>query len=366
MKKAIKEENKPELSIIIPFAGEYPQVLFTIQAVAQSLLTTGLDFEILAVDNHCMELEQQWQTANTKASYAVMEAMNERSPDSEIPRHFVSVPDFKKGLDQVPRCHQSNKAGEAIKAAAKGNPWLRYIAFDGWLSHWECKRIACEEAKADTFLFLDAHVVPSAGIDKMYHAYQYFRGDGTFHMPLTYKILEWRKLIYKLVIENDFWGYSFTGYQPTPENQPLEVPCMSTCGMMISREIYDSVGGWPKYMLAYGGGENFINYALSYCGYNKWIFPAITLHHHGEKRDYHYTFDGQVWNRMVAHYLFGGKDILEKMLIHQKGRPEVLDRFKRQIYSNHHYKKHRDIIKENGGIDLMKWRADWEKRQDGK
>ncbi len=357
-----KNPDKPDLSIIIPFAGEYPQVLFTIQAVAQSLLCTGVSFEILAVDNYCDELTKQWDTANVRAATAINKEIRKKIEDKKEMKG-IGPEDFKIGFDLVPKCHQENKSGDAIKAAAGHNKWLRYFDFPGWLSHWECKRLACQEAKADTFLFLDAHTVPTAGIDKMFQAYEYFRTDGSFHMPLTYKILEWRRLIYKHVIENDFWGYSFTSFpsvHDSMDREPVEVPCMSTCGMMISREIYEAIGGWPKKMTAYGGGENFMNYALAVCGFKKWIFPPVTLFHHGEKRDYHYTFDGIVWNRLVSHYLFGGKEIAEKLALKQRGAERVIRTFLANIYAMEIYQTHRNIIKANTKIDLLKWRKQWE------
>ena len=348
---------KKDLSIIIPFAGEYPQAIFTIQAIAQSLIGK-LDFEIIAVNNMCSELTNQWDNLKVKS----LRKANNRTFSKEV------VSDI---IDMLPP-QMNDRAGEAIKASAKGNEWLTYMEFKDRLSHWECKRLACKQAKADTFLFIDAHCIPSLGIDEMYRSYHspvqtsngYENFDysemGTMHMPLTYKILEWHRLIYKMAIDNEFYGYSFTPFrEPNAYNDPYEVPVMSTCGMMISRAVYECVGGWPKGMYAYGGGENFMNYALSVTGKRKWIYPGVTCHHHGDRRDYHYTYDGTLINRLLAHYLFGGFDKLRKLASVSKGDPDAVKSFVHQILSSEVHKVHRDIIKENANYDLDIWADKW-------
>ena len=64
--------GKPDLSIIIPFAGEYPQVLFTVQSIAESL-HGKIDFEIIVVDNYCKELETQWATARKRVADSLIQ-----------------------------------------------------------------------------------------------------------------------------------------------------------------------------------------------------------------------------------------------------------------------------------------------------
>ena len=48
----------PELSVIMPFCNEYPQNMFTIQNIAQEL-RDRVDFEIIAIDNFCEEVQAQ-------------------------------------------------------------------------------------------------------------------------------------------------------------------------------------------------------------------------------------------------------------------------------------------------------------------
>lgn len=346
--------NKPELSIIIPFASEYPAVLFTVQSIAITLIGK-IDFEIIVVDNDCPELQQQWKVAREKTAAQLTSIARKNN--------FITESDIDQEVETLRCMTGRDKSSQALKASAGGNPWLRYMKFDKYLSHWECKRLACQKAKADTFLFIDAHCVPSNGIAEMFDAYNNrYRNISSFHMPLTYKILEWHRLIYKMVVEDHFYRYSFTSFPGVQDcgDVPVEVPCMSTCGMMISREVYDRVGGWPKNMGAYGGGENFMNYALAVTGHKKYIYPSVTLHHHGEKRDYHSTYDGTLFNRLLGHYLFGGQEALENLAGVSKGNSDVLKAMVDDILSTIDYVNHRQIIKENTVVPLADWCADWD------
>lgn len=278
-----------DLSIIVPYAGEWPQVAFTLSAIAEGI-GSRLSFEVLAVDNWCEQL-----------------AVQGRMPD-----------EGHEHLDKEGKLQPS-----AIESAAKRLPWLRYLKYDAKLSHWGCKRAACAEAKADTFLFLDAHVIPGAdAIVKQFSAYKDLRKTGTLHLPLTYHILEDHRLIYKLVDERATGNvaYQFTGYRESAV--PYEVPCMSTCGMMMSKEIYMALGGWPEALGIYGGGEHFSNFVSAILGIKKFIMPGTVLHHHGAKRGYAWNWSDYQRNRGIACYLYGGEEYLQRHLNHKYGSKE--------------------------------------------
>lgn len=303
-----------DLSIICPFVGEHPQILFTLQAVAQQFIGR-IDFELIAIDNF---------------------------------------------IPNSPRVHvKENKSGEIIAAAAKINPWLKYVQYGDALSHWQAKRYGVSKSTGKHLLFVDAHVIPSR--DSLYHMYMDYEGSGfaergSMHLPLGYKILDPHRLIYKLAVDNEcFYTYSFTGCPDTKE--PFEVPCMSTCGMMISREIYDKLGGWPGTMGAYGGGENFMNFALAVCGYEKWIYPHGILYHHGEKRDYSQDYDETLYNRLLAHYLFGGKSLLDRFAAVAKGRPATVKMIANQAAKDGFAQ--RQLIKQSQKTSIEEWRAKW-------
>ena len=301
----------PELSVIMPFCNEYPQNMFTIQNIAQEL-SGRVDFEIIAINNFCDEVRAQ-----------------KREPD---------------------------KGGEAIAACAKGNPWLRYVTYEDKLSHWQAKNLGAWLSTAPFLWFVDAHCIVSR--DSLFNMFLYYKVhhqdlNGTLHLPLTYKILEWHKLIYKLVAkpETAEYHYSFTPYRPA--DAPYRVPCMSTCGMMMSREIYDLLGGWPAELGIYGGGENFINFTLAILGKTVNIFPANPLFHHGEKRGYHWNGDDMTRNRTIANYMFGGREIAKRFIENRKGNKEVLNAIYEDVIQT--CSEHRQHIKSNQKLSIDEW-----------
>jgi glycosyltransferase involved in cell wall biosynthesis len=327
------------LSIIMPFVNEYPQVMFTIQSIAQELIGR-LEFEIIAVDNYCGPI--------------IKTAMDKELKQDDTP---------DKGRDAV-SC-----------TAGRHNPWLKYIKFDKKLSHWNAKRVGVNHAEGEVLWFTDAHVVVSR--DGLYNMFRYYTKkydqiEGTMHMPLTYKILESTKLIYKLVTMNaekklflpdhGWLDYSFTRFRH--ESDPYEVPCMSCCGVMISKEIYDKLGGWPKALGIYSGGEHFLNFGLATMGYKKWIYPRATLYHYGEGRGYSWEYDDYVRNRMLASYIYGGEEYVTKfekyLAMIGKGKPEVLKMIKESVILAG--KGHREIIKPKQVISPKDWALKWVKK----
>lgn len=332
-----------DLSIICPFVGEYPQVLFTIQSIAQNLIETNIDFEIIAVNNYCDYVKAQAENIIAIQSNKLEKELNSENIKNA---YKAIMPTFE------------DKSGEVIKASARINPWLKYLEYKDILSHWQAKRYGVENSSGRYILFVDAHTIPSHNaISGMYK--EFITGYdklGTIHLPLTYKILESHRLIYKIKIENKyFYSYSFTPFRDFHE--PYEVPCMSTCGMMISRDLYNSIGGWPTGLGIYGGGENFLNYTLAVIGKNKYIYPFGTLFHHGERRDYHYIGDDFIRNRMIAHYLFGGIDLLKNFTSICKGRETVLNVLRESVIEEHKFQ--RSIIKAQQVTRIENWAKYW-------
>lgn len=304
-----------KLSVIMPLCNEFPQAIFTVQDIAQDLIGR-VDFELIAINNYCEEVKAQGR--------------------------------------------EEDKGGETIKACQRGNPWLKYLEYKDKLSHWQSKNLGVKHSTGDILWFVDAHCIIAR--DSLYNMFNYYvehkeELDGSIHLPLTYKILEWHRLIYKLGGEPDKGDlhYSFTGYRDA--EVPYEVPCMSTCGMMISRELYEYFGGWPVELGIYGGGENFINYTLAVLGKKKWIMPGGTLFHHGEKRGYHWNGDDMIRNRFIANYMFGGNKWLSLMRDNRKGKKEVLQNIYEDVKAT--CKEHRELIKSKQIISIEEWLRKW-------
>lgn len=271
----------PELSIIIPYIQEYPQILFTIRSIHEQL-KNEVDHEIIVIDNLCDAAKEQ---------------LNQKG---------IPIDNGHTHLD---------KNGELVKgriesmAELKNNDWLKYINYTDHFSCWQSRNCGIVNSKSDIVMFIDAHCVPSK--DSITNMFKYYKEnwkklDGSIHLPLTYHILEEKKLIYKLVtdIDNGLCQYSFSSM---PKRDDIfEVPCMSSCGLMLHKSYFDLMGLFPQTGI-YAGGEHFFNYVMAIMGKKKWIYGCndAALHHHGEKRDYNYTWGCYQYNRAVANYMFG-------------------------------------------------------------
>jgi hypothetical protein len=154
--------------------------------------------------------------------------------------------------------------------------------------------------------------------------------------------------------------YRFTPETASPfrdEGRPYEVPCMSCCGVMMSREVYDQLGGWPLELGIYGGGEQFLNFTLAILGKKKWIFPYGTLYHHGDARSYHYVYDDYIRNKIIAAYLYGGEQFALGFSKHTKGRPEVLANICKDVIKK--CSSHREHIKKSQKLTIQEWSQKW-------
>ncbi len=314
-----------KLSCIVPFCNEYPQVIFTIRNIAEELIGRA-DFEIIAVDNSgCKESQEQILDPSLKAFWG--------------------------------------KDTEVIKASERGHDWLKYVEYSSTLSHWQAKNMGVSKSSGDILWFCDAHcIIGRNSLYDMFKNYQDYQTIGSFHLPLTYKILEWHKTQYKLVVEPDkgVYDYSLTPYRPDGNNI-VEVPVVSSCGMMISRYLFDELGGWPKTLGIYGGGEQFTNFTMATLGLKKWIHPGV-LCHHGEKRGYHYTYDSYIRNKILATYIFAGTAITQQFVNHligiNKGRPSVLNAMLQDVVSTQ--KEHRGLIKRKQRVHINEWVKRWQ------
>ncbi len=303
------------LSIIIPFVLESPQAQFTVRALSEQLDASLFDWEIIAVNNYCKEVQAQ------------------------------------QASQKLPV--EDDQGGNHLKSMSKNLNWLEYYKYKKKLSHWQCKNLAIEKAKYDTLFFLDSHCLLSVAVlERMYYAFSEREQEtDSYHLPITYHILEEKELIYKLVadVSKSVCGYSFTSNYVKKYNI-REVPCMSTCGMMIEKSTLDKIGNWPRELGIYSGGEQFLNFTMAVCGFKKYIFSYGKLHHHGAKRKYHWNFDDFHRNNSISAYLFGG----EKWALNQHRHSKAAHcKFMSEIFKK--CGEQRALIKNLQIIDIAEW-----------
>jgi len=303
-----------ELSVIVPFVNEHPQAAFTVQAIYCEL-RDKVDFEIIVIDNWCQEVASQGRQQDDGSKY--------------------------------------------LQDLSTKRPWLRYMHYDRKLSHWQAKNMGVRSSAGKVLWFCDAHCIPSQGtVVDMLRAYQsrHEELNGTLHLPLSYMLENpGLELTYKLVTDMDraVVHYSFTRYRRELDIYP--VSCMSTCGMMMTRDLYELLGGWPEELGIYGGGENFINFTLAVLGKTVNIFPTRPLFHYAAKRGYHWNYDDYHRNRTIASFMYGGAAFAKKYIEHVKGRPLVLERIYTDVVTK--CRPQRDHLEPNIRMSIEEWVA---------
>jgi len=292
-----------ELSVIIPFVNEWPLISATIRNVSEEL-RDRVDFEVIAVDNYTRE--------NQEAGYTPDRGHTHYTHKDHRDKRWSEYEKVPVGAER----HDGHIASMASK-----HDWLTCLRYDDKLSHWQAKNLAVQRSAGRFLLFIDAHCqVSRDSIINQLNMYKKMSYDDcTLHLPLTYHLLESKMLIYRLLneLEKGIIEYRFSGYRD--EQEPYEVPCMSTCGMMISRHLYDELGGWPVELGIYSGGEHFINFTMAVLGKGKFIMPGPPLFHHGDKRGYSYRYDDMIRNRLIATYMFGGLKLADLHAKNMKG-----------------------------------------------
>lgn len=326
-----------KLSVIIPFCNEYPAVVFTVQSVLNEI--KALNAEVVVINNFCEEVSKQLDR-------------EEFCPNC---------------LQNFNKFREEDKGGSFLKECSKNIHNLKYVIYNKSLSHWNAKNEGVKHSTGDILLFLDAHVIPSKNsIIKMFDYYTSFydKINGTLHLPLSYLLAKpGRELVYSLVTnpEKGFYHYSFSKHKNT--KIPYEVAVMSTCGMIMSREIFDCLGGWPNLHI-YGGGEHFINFTTAILGFKKWIMNTEPLWHYAEKRGYNYIYDSFVKNRMIATYLFAGEEAAYTFAKNCRGNIDILKKLcKEAIEENKSRKKFiesKQVISINDWLQDMKNRNLWD------
>jgi len=314
-----------QLSIIIPFANEFPMVEFTVQSVLLEL--KDIDSEIIVVDNYCPELDKQ-----------------------KVGEIFCG-----SCMNDIPVFRSKDKGGEVMQQKASKVANLKYIAYPNKLSHWNAKNVGVKASEGKNLLFLDAHVIPSPGSLKAIFSYyvdHYTELNGTLHLPLAYMLAN-QSLIYSLETNptKGFYHYTFANYRK--EEKPYKVPVMSTCGMLISRELYDLVGGWPSELGIYGGGENFINFTLAVLGKDKHIMTTGPLYHFADSRGYFYNYDDFIRNRTIAVYMAAGKEAAHRFIENCQGNKDILEKIYQGVVSK--TKTHRDLVKSRQQMSINEW-----------
>jgi glycosyltransferase involved in cell wall biosynthesis len=301
------------LSIIIPFLHEHPQLLFTLQSLICELRDTDVRHEFVLID-----------TAQIPQSDHL---------ELDSPKYIQ-----KKAIPNVKLLHCDKE------------------------SHWNAKNVGVEAADGDVLLFLDAHVVPSRGsIEKMYYHFRnYAPPNSTLHLPIVYMLEDQSNaLVYELKLDlpQGIVDYRFCKYQ-----QQVEVPCMSTCGMMMAKDtLVNKYEMWPDQLGQYSGGEHFINFVGALLGIRKFISPYGYLYHYAAPRAYTLNYYDVYRNRAIATYLFGDIYLFSTYVNNLNNRlrgkisPRLVKKILHEIPNIPELIQRKAVIDANKIIDLKDW-----------
>ncbi len=353
-----------ELSVIIPFVNEWPQIIFTVDSLASSLEAVGAEYEIIVVDN-CSQREED-KDGNNEIRAEINAIIDKCIRPTGISKYELGN-EFE---NYVHGRERQGHSGDRTSLFMKEHRWikegrLKYIRYDNKLSHWNAKNEALKVATGKVCGFVDAHnLVSGSSYGNMLRHYQQHEEwlNGSLHMPV-HGLMESpdRAQEYKIHYNKPQGTLSY-GFTPIKiKDQVHKVPSMIYCSVMISREIVDKLGFWPESLGIWSGGEQYANFALAVCGYDVNVYPFGTMKHFAGgavSRGYCYNFWDMIRNRMIAVYCVCGVEWLHN-------------------YTEHHCKdalgegrliaenvietcgKWRQIIEKNQTIEIEEWVERW-------
>ena len=333
-------DGKTEVSVIIPFANEGQNVIFTTQALIGEL-QGFCKFEIILIDNqsdwfiNCsIDNERLALHKGNPQKYTIRSrAFFQGPPNSKRDGSIISTWFFRKGI-------------------------VKYLQYDEKQSHWCAKTYGVNHSKGRFLFFVDAHCIMEPG--SLRHMVEFLRNPpeekvGGVHAYINY-ILDSRSLEYRPQ-KDKYFGYAFCSAQTEAymENgkrkirrrqEPYKVCVMSTCSMMSPRTVFHELGPWHPEFGSYCGGEGYINFKHSTCGFHHWIHPKAICWHFAEKRGYSWAHSDYVRNEQIAAYVNGGERALQFCIDGRGGSPalcQIADGVREKCKEEHEYIKSRQV-----------------------
>jgi len=325
-----------ELSVVIPFCNEMAQVALTIQSMVEEL-EGFCDYEIIAVDN--------------RSDDSLLCTAGQRA----VPVHGKNF--FLEGHEKFecyakPRSYPMEQrnffrrpdSGKILGTYLFRQGKIKYVIYDDKLSHWNAKNCGIANSTGKYLFFLDAHCIMKR--DSVRKMVEFLRNPpeekiGGVHAYINYMLdsncLEYRP-------QEKFFGYQFCSHQRDIEvvngkrvakfkTTPYKVCVMSTCGMMCPRTTIEELGAWNPELGIYGGGESYINWKQSTCGYPHWIHPDAWCWHFADKRGYSWNHTDYVRNSFIAAYCVGDEKWLNQQveLRSKKDRPAIVEQIAEDV-----------------------------------
>jgi glycosyltransferase involved in cell wall biosynthesis len=199
MPKGLEAAVKPDISVLIPARNEQDRIGKTIRAISRAR-TTGGRLEFVVV--------------------------NDASEDDSIDRLIAGVPDLLE----------------------EPNIDIRLGHLDEHSGVYRARNEAALHASADILFMTDAHVRFSRGWDRL--VLEHVRPDRVLSATIFHRGTGARGYGCRLVVP--FMGTQWNS-EPVAGIAPVQIaPCIGT---VLTRSLFDRLGGYDRGMLVYGAGE---------------------------------------------------------------------------------------------------------------
>ena len=289
-----------QLSVIITGHGEFPQSIFTIQSIIESL-DDKISYELIYVDNK--SIREHPDKVNVRG--VLNDIFKTSKDETEILNRCEA---FYAGMRA-----KGDYTGEILSTNKLGT--IKYIQFDDVLSHWEAKNVAMKHAEGDVLFFTDAHMImPRTMLLDMYNAYinKYDELNGSLHLPIRGFLGE-NQSIYKVRYNKPNGELHYVYTNQRDRKGIFKVPAMIGCSLMVSKKIFEDTGCYPKGLKIWGGGEHAYQFTQAVLGYNCNVYGDGYIYHwagRSVERGYTYNMRDYLNNRAIALYIVAGEEWL--------------------------------------------------------
>ncbi|HUU88909.1 MAG TPA: glycosyltransferase family 2 protein [Candidatus Glassbacteria bacterium] len=301
-----------DCSVIFTSANEYPKICYAVQSVINEL-DGYCDYEIAMVDNCSTDKTQD---------------------------HFSRLKNRK----------------------------VKYMRYDDKQSHWCAKSYGVAHTTGKYVFFLDSHAVIGRDsirnmmefLDKKEAAGEKVGAVHCYHnaimmyQPKEYE-LKFGKLAYRFMTgQNILLGKT---------EDPYQIGVATTDGMMVPRKVFEDLGTWHPEFGVRAGGEAYMNFKHSTCGYPHYMHPKANFYHFKE-RGYKYVHPYSDWarNNFICGYVCGGEEWLDNVYKTYVGRRKITketgDAFRADVMEK--CKEEMEFIKSRQEISLTDYFNKWE------
>jgi glycosyltransferase involved in cell wall biosynthesis len=300
-----------DCSVVITTANEYPKVCFAVQS-AMVELEDYFKYEVVVVDN--------LSTDETKD-------------------HFTNL--------------RSRR--------------VKYLPYTEKQSHWCAKNHGIKNSTGKYVFFLDAHCILGNEtlknmiefLEKKEQANEKVGAVHCYHnaimmnQPKEYE-LKFGKLAYRFMTgQNILMGKT---------KEPYQIGVATTDGMMVPRKVFDELGAWHPEFGIRAGGEAYMNFKQSTCGYPHFMHPKANFYHF-KAAHYKYRTIYTDWarNNFICAYTCGGDEWLDDAYKTYVGRRKITketgDKFYAEIKEK--CKEEMEFIKSKQVISLTDYFNKW-------